>query len=44
MGTSNFWFYTIMILVILHFVVGFIYLIIKLSPRKGDKKSKNINE
>jgi hypothetical protein len=26
-----------MVLVILHFVVGFGYLIYKLSPRKGDK-------
>jgi len=44
MGTSNFWFYTIMILVILHFVAGFVYLIVKLSPRKEDKKSKKENE
>lgn len=44
MGNSNFWFYTIMILVILHFVAGFIYLIVKLSPRKGDIKSKSENE
>ncbi|MBT8384742.1 MAG: hypothetical protein KJO83_03420 [Bacteroidia bacterium] len=45
MRDSNFWYYFIMALVILHFVVGFGYLIYKLSPRKGDKdkneKSKN---
>ena len=38
MGTSNFWYYFIMIVVILHFVVGFGYLIYELSPRKSDKK------
>lgn len=44
MRDSNFWFYTIMILVIAHFIVGFIYLIIKLSPKKEDKKSKKQEE
>ena len=38
MGISNFWFYTIMIAVILHIVIGFVYLLIKLSPKKKDKK------
>jgi len=38
MGASNFWYYFIMVAVILHFVVGFGYLIYKLSPRKSDKK------
>ena len=38
MRGSDFWFYTIMVIVILHFIVGFAYLIIKLSPKKGDKK------
>ena len=38
MGMSNFWYYFIMVVVILHFVVGFGYLIYKLAPRKSDKK------
>ena len=33
---SNFWYYTVMILVIGHILVGFIYLMIKLSPKKKD--------
>ncbi len=41
MRDSNFWFYTIMIIVIAHFVVGFGYLIYKLSPKKEDKKKNN---
>lgn len=41
MRDSNFWFYTIMILVIAHIVVGFVYLMIKLSPKKKDKKEEN---
>lgn len=38
MRGSDFWYYTIMVIVILHFIVGFGYLIFKLSPKKGDKK------
>jgi len=38
MEMSNFWYYFIMVVVILHFVVGFGYLIYKLSPRKSDKE------
>jgi hypothetical protein len=38
MGISNFWFYTIMIVVILHVVVGFAYLLYKLIPKKKTKK------
>lgn len=38
---SNFWYYTIMILVIGHLVVGFAYLMIKLSPKKKDKKDND---
>lgn len=38
MGISNFWFYTIMIVVILHIIVAFGYLMYKLSPKKKDKK------
>jgi len=41
MRDSNFWYYTIMILVIGHIIVGFIYLIIKLSPKKKDKKENH---
>lgn len=44
MEISNFWFYTIMILVILHVVVGFVYLLYKLSPNKKDKKDNRIEE
>ena len=44
MRESNFWYYTIMIIVIGHFIVGFGYLIYKLSPKKGDKKNKNEQE
>jgi uncharacterized membrane protein SirB2 len=43
MEISNFWFYTIMIVVILHVVVGFVYLLYKLSPKK-DKKTIKLNE
>lgn len=38
MEISNFWFYTIMIVVILHVLIGFVYLLYKLSPKKKDKK------
>ena len=41
MQSSNFWYYFIMVVVILHFVIGFGYLIYKLSPRKSDKKEKD---
>jgi len=44
MRDSNFWFYTIMVIVIAHFVIGFGYLIYKLSPKKGDKEKKNEQE
>ena len=37
MRMSNFWVYFVMIVVILHFIVGFGYLIYKLSPKKKDK-------
>jgi len=46
MGISNFWFYTIMIVVILHVIIAFIYLLYKLSPKKKDKnmeKDKSLN-
>ena len=41
MRDSNFWYYTIMILVIGHIIVGFVYLMIKLSPKKKDKEGEN---
>jgi uncharacterized membrane protein SirB2 len=40
MEISNFWFYAIMIVVILHVVVGFVYLLYKLSPKKDKKDNK----
>jgi len=33
-----------MVVVILHFVIGFGYLIYKLSPRKSDKKKNDTSE
>ena len=41
MRDSNFWYYTIMILVIGHIIVGFVYLMIKLSPKKKDKEKND---
>lgn len=41
MRDSNFWYYTIMILVIGHIIVGFVYLMIKLSPKRKDKDENN---
>jgi len=41
MRDSNFWYYTIMILVIGHLLFGFVYLMIKLSPKKKDKNKKD---
>lgn len=38
MRISNFWFYTIMIVVILHVIIAFAYLMYKLLPKKKDKK------
>ena len=38
MLSSNFWYYVIMAVVILHVVGGFGYLFYKLSPKKSDKK------
>jgi len=40
MGISNFWFYTIMIVVILHVIVAFAYLLYKLTPKKKGKKRR----
>jgi len=44
MGISNFWFYTIIIVVILHVFIGFIYLLYKLSPKKENTIPENKNE
>jgi len=44
MRDSTFWYYFIMVVVILHFVVGFGYLIYKLSPRKSDNEKKDTSE
>ncbi len=38
MKISNFWFYTIAIVVILHILIGFLYLLYKLVPKKKDKQ------
>lgn len=35
---TDFWFYIVIAIIILHFVVGFAYLIFKLSPKKEDKQ------
>ena len=43
MSGSNFWYYVIFAIVILHVIAGFIYVAIKLSPKKDDKnKDKDI--
>ena len=38
MQESNFWYYTIMVIAIGHVLLGFGYLMYKLSPKKKDKK------
>ncbi len=38
MEISNFWFYTIVAIVILHILIGFGYLMYKLSPKKKDEQ------
>ena len=43
MGLSNFWYYTIMIVVILHIIIAFGYLMYKLSPKKKDHKLEEPN-
>ena len=42
MGLSNFWYYTLVIVVILHVLIAFGYLMYKLSTPK--KKNKKDNE
>ena len=41
MQTSNFWTYVVIAIVILHFLIGFVYLIYKLSPKKSDEKEED---
>lgn len=43
MGLSKFWFYTLMIVIILHIVIVFIYLIYKLSTPKK-KATKDVQK
>ena len=38
MLSSNFWYYVIFVIVILHVIAGFVYIAIKLSPKKDKKK------
>lgn len=38
MGLSNFWYYTLVIVVVLHVILAFGYLMYKLSPKKKNKK------
>ena len=40
MLSSNFWYYVIFVIVILHVIAGFIYIAIKLSPKKDKNKDK----
>lgn len=37
---SDFWSKIIMLVIVLHFVIGFGYLIYKLSPQKENRKEK----
>lgn len=42
MSDSNFWYYVIFAIVILHVIAGFVYVVVKLSPKRIKiKKSKN---
>jgi heme/copper-type cytochrome/quinol oxidase subunit 2 len=43
MGISNFWFFTIMAVIILHVLVAFIYLMYKLMPKKKDENLNKSN-
>ncbi|MDV7188214.1 hypothetical protein R3X25_13050 [Lutibacter sp. TH_r2] len=38
MELSNFWYYTLVIVVVLHVILAFGYLMYKLSPKKKNKK------
>ncbi|MBV1922645.1 MAG: hypothetical protein KUG68_01305 [Flavobacteriaceae bacterium] len=41
---SDFWFYVVIAVIILHFVVGFVYLIYKMSPKKGEEIKDDLEE
>lgn len=41
---SDFWFYIVIVVIILHFVVGFGYLMYKMSPTKEDKEKMKQKE
>ena len=41
MFTSNFWYYIFFAIIILHVIVGFVYLVYKMSPKKKDKTDEN---
>jgi len=40
----GFWTVTLLVVVVLHFVVGFGYLVIKLSPRKDKSQKEKIED
>jgi len=40
MSDSNFWYYVIFAIVILHVIAGFVYVVVKLSPKKDKNKEK----
>lgn len=41
---TGFWEKIVMAIIVLHFIVGFGYLVYKLSPRKEDKKEEEESE
>ena len=41
---SDFWFYTVIAIIILHLVVGFGYFMYKMSPTKEDKEKMKQEE
>jgi len=42
MFDSNFWYYVIFTVVIVHIIVGFVYIAIKLSPKKEKDKNNKL--
>jgi len=40
---SNFWYYVFFAIVIIHIIVGFVYLMYKISPKKKNKDPENKN-
>lgn len=43
MFRSNFWYYVFFAIIIIHVIAGFIYLAVKLSPKK-DKKKQDVDK